>query len=403
MKIRHLFLALVILTGCDISDNDITPDESFLKIFDEGSFGSSFVAVDIKQTSDEGYIILARTRSETSNFAGIYLLKADKDGNFEREYTFADTFVHPVGELVNVGDQFYFACMDAVSLRVYLVPVSSTGVPTDPVQVASTVYYPLKIGVDGDRILLHSYDHTSKMSVLSELGTDGSVNRSQNFDIGAGADVEEPIIDHFTRTGRQFPFQVGRIPNGSYYFNGFYNFTFSLVFSDFQGSTPTGVSQGQQDDGGLSSVLPLGGSRFAVSRFNFGDNYLHPNVSIETSSITSSVNMEGNPVPELVDDARIILKSIQVDGQDYLIFAGTTRSQQILLLIYDFTSGDLLGTKYLGFSIPYEVTGFTSTSDDGLAISGVSYVAGRFPRICLFKLSPDEVRDLINPVSVSSE
>ncbi len=52
---------------------------------------------------------------------------------------------------------------------------------------------------------------------------------------------------------------------------------------------------------------------------------------------------------------------------------------------------DGLGSRYLGFSNPYEIAAMTTTSDGGLAVCGITYVAGRFPRICLFKISGAEL------------
>jgi hypothetical protein len=33
----------------------------------------------------------------------------------------------------------------------------------------------------------------------------------------------------------------------------------------------------------------------------------------------------------------------------------------------------------------------TTTKDGGLVVCGTTYVAGRFPRICLFKISAEEL------------
>ena len=169
------------------------------------------------------------------------------------------------------------------------------------------------------------------------------------------------------------------------------------MFTDLSSETPNGVCQGQQVDGGLSSVFPLGINRFAVSRFNFGDNFIIPNADIATNSISSTVDLSGNPFPELVDDAAVVLKSIQPTGSSTLLYGSSTRSGQIILLAYDQGTGELRGTLHLGFVNPYEIGGFTETSDGGLAIVGTSYVAGRFARICLFKLDKNEVRELIQP------
>ena len=162
------------------------------------------------------------------------------------------------------------------------------------------------------------------------------------------------------------------------------------------GGNPQGVSQGQRDDGGISSAAHLDGSRFALSRFNFGDNYFLPSTDMATGSITSSVDLGGNPMLELKPDARVVLKKVEINGEDVLLYGGDTNNRQIVIYAYDFQTGEFLGSKFLGFSNAYELAGFSTTMDEGLVIAGTTYAAGRFARISLFKLSQKELIDLIN-------
>ena len=249
-------------------------------------------------------------------------------------------------------------------------------------------------GSDGTNFIMQSYDHQAKRTVLSVIDASGAITNSQDFDIGAGEDVEGPIIRHFNRTGKQLPFFAGKTTGGLYFFNGFYNYTLSLVFTDLSDGSPAGICQGQQYNGGISSALHLGANRFAVSRFNFGDNYVLPEALIETGSISSTVDLEGNPFPELVPDAKVVLKSISAGGQPTLLYGSTTRSGQIILMAYNQSSGELESTKHLGFVNPYEIGSFTETEDGGLVVVGTTYAAGRFPRICLFKLDEETVLKL---------
>jgi len=183
---------------------------------------------------------------------------------------------------------------------------------------------------------------------------------------------------------------VGKASGGLYFFNGFYNYTFSLVFTNF-GDDPVGVVQGQQDDGGFSAVTPLNGNKFAASRFNFGTNFLLPNKELSTSGITSSTDLGGYSLPELVPNANVRILRAAVDGKNVLIYGSDTKSKQIGLLFYDESTGDFISSRYLGFSNPFEVASLEQTSDEGLAVCGTTYLAGRFPRICIFKLSKDQL------------
>lgn len=394
VKIYFFLGSLLLVVSCDINDNIIETYASFLRVYDDNRFDGSYIPLDIQQTADEGYLILSGKRIEESNFVGIQILKLDKEGSFAGISTLESEYVHPVSNFLKTDEGYFFFCMHAISLQAHLVSVSEDGNILSTTSVPN-IYYPLAAGLaDNGKFILQSYDNMEKQSVVAIVGPDAKVGARQGFGIGAGEEVEKPIIEHFTRTGRQLPFLAGKASNGLFYFNGFYNYTFSLVFTGLSSGSPAGVVQGQQDDGGMSAFLPLGDGKFAAARFNFGDNYILPQADIATQGIFSSVDLIGLSMPELMPDAKVVLKEIQLNGKNTILYGTNTKSGQVLLLAYDALTGELLGTRYLGFSNPYEIAGFTQTKDDGLAIAALTYVAGRFPRVCLFKLSKEELTDL---------
>jgi hypothetical protein len=201
-------------------------------------------------------------------------------------------------------------------------------------------------------------------------------------------------MEHFVRTGRKFPFAVGKAPNGLYYFNGFYDHTFSLVFTDMVSDEPNGVVQGYRDDGGFSAITPISGNKFAAARFNFGDNYLLPNREIPTSGDkTSSSDLGGYNLPEMVSNAKVRIVRATVDQKNILIYGTDTKSKQIGILYYDESTGEFINSRYLGFSNPFEIASITQTEDEGLAICGMTQVAGRFARITVFKISKEQLQE----------
>src|SRR5699024_2969963 len=113
------------------------------------------------------------------------------------------------------------------------------------------------------------------------------------------------------------------------------------LFTDLNSGSPNGVVQGQQDDGGMSAVLPLDGGKFAASRFNFGDNYILPHADISTQGISSSVDLGGLSMPELAPDAKVVIKEVMVNGAATVLYGTNTKSGQILLLAYDALTGEL--------------------------------------------------------------
>jgi hypothetical protein len=387
---------LAVLSSCSEKSDPDYDRQNFTSIFDNNQFSAATYPIDFKQTADGGYLVLGERRLDGPNFRGIYLLKANKFGKYENALEMDVQYVHPVGELMNVGSLYYFFCMNAADQQAQLVSVDATTLAVT-VMPAGGLTYPSAASLDGTSLLLLSFNHVDKLSLVSKHGVSGTPSGViSEFNIGAGDEVDEPIMSHFLRTGKRFPFQVGRIPNGPYFFNGFENYSFSLVFTDLVDDGPDGVVQGQQDDGGFSAVFPLGGNKFAVSRFDFGDNYFLPNVNLSPNGTGMSTLMGGKTLPELVSNAPVKIIRATVNKKNVIIYASDTRSKQIGLFFYDEATGEFLGSRYLGFSNPFEVASIIqTTSDNGLAVCGTTYLAGRFPRICLIKLSADEAGSAI--------
>ena len=389
---KYVFILLCSLGVSCANESDPEADKAnFVRIYDSDLYNASFNPIDLQQTADGGYLFLGSRKLDGSNFSGAYLLKVDALGAFVSEQLMDEGYVAPAGGLLPLNGNYYFFCMSAPSLETQLVEVGPEGTILETYPVGGT--YPTAAAVDGNNFILLGYDNVSRETVVSIVNETGSVLQATGYGIGAGETVEEPIINHFLRTGRQFPFQVGRTSGGQYFFNGFYNYTFSLVFTDL-GAGGLGVVQGQQDDGGLSQVVQLTGGTYAAARFNFGDNYFLPNATLGTSGITSSTDLGGFPVPELVKNAPVRILPSKINDKDVVLYASNTKSGQIGIYVYDRSNGEFLGSKYLGFSNPFEVNSMINTTDEGMAIGATTYVTGRFPRITLFKLSAKELSSI---------
>lgn len=395
-KLGILFICAAALAAasCSEEENPQFDKDTFTRIYDNNKFDASSFAIDMRQTPDGGFVILGgRTIETDSVFTGIYLMKVDEFGNFVKEIEVDAASVNPVGSLAEFQTKYYFFCMDRVSLQAQVASVDANleSVTITPVQ--GGLSYPAASSFIDNNFVVVGYNNVDRLTTLSIVSPDGGVLSYKGFSIGAGDDVEKPIMEHYLRTGRKFPFAAGKAPNGLYYFNGFFNYTFSLVFTDMQADEPNGVVQGIQDDGGFSAIAPISGNKFATARFNFGDNYLMPNRDINSSGITSSIDLGGYNLPELVANAKVRILRASIDQKNTLIFGSDTKSKQIGLLYYDESTGAFINSRYLGFSNPFEIASLTQTADEGLAVCGMTQIAGRFPRITVIKLSKEQLEE----------
>jgi hypothetical protein len=399
MRLSRIFYMVIsgglLFSSCESAESVADPADSFTRIYDDNRFEASYNPLDIVQTSDGGYLILGSRKTEISDFMGVYLMKVDEAGNFISEIDYSETLVHPLDEILLINNRFYMVAMDAVNLQAMLVSLEDTG-ETGTVLPLGGFQYPLGVGTDGNNIVLQSFNIDDKLTVMSVHNTTGQPLQTKTFSIGPGSDYVAPILDHFTQSGKQLPFKAGKLPGGAFYFNGFYNYTFSLVFTNLEDDEPQGVTQGQHEDGGISAVQPLQGQDFALSSFNFGTNFLMPRQSLNTSGISSATDLVSNPFPELVNDAPIELQ-LMTDSQNAtrIVYGSHTRNGQMVLYSFDPTDGVLTGTKYLGYANQNELSGFTQTLDGGLAVLGKTYISGRFGRMIIYKLSTEETEELM--------
>ena len=88
---------------------------------------------------------LAAESLRIRNFTGIYLLKADKFGNFVKEIEVEETSVNPVADFVEYQTKYYFFCMDPLTQVAQIASVDANleAVTITPVQGGLT--YPAAV------------------------------------------------------------------------------------------------------------------------------------------------------------------------------------------------------------------------------------------------------------------
>ncbi len=393
-KVKTVCFTFIALLFISCSDDELSLTESFFKIYDDSNFDVSYRPIDIVETID-GYIILTGTELNDSDFMGIRLIKIDEEGEYELDREL-DDYVVPIGDMyLNPADSnSYFFAMNPTSLEAVLVGVN----PQLEVEVEALIggiNYPLSSAVlSNGNLLLQSYDNLSQETEISEIALDGSYQGGSRYSIGPGDDVEEDIINHYLNASeRPLPFFCGEISTGNYYFNGFYNYSFSLVFTDFADS-PSGVVQGQSTNAGIRAVLSQGGTNFSVAGFQFDDNYQLVLSTLSTTGISSSADLYPGNMAEVKPYTPVKILNYS-SGSNLTVFASETKGRQLLLNFYSET-GEISGSHRIGYLNPFTLSSMKVGTDNSLLVLGTTFVAGRFERITLNKLSAGEVSRLAN-------
>lgn len=395
MKNRLLFFLLILsIFTISCENEELAPEQlSFLKIYDDVDYNASYQPVGL-QFAENRYFILSERSLSSSNFSGINLVVTDSLGGFVSEQQLEDTFVAPTKSLIKVGNLLYFFCMDRNSLRPYLGVISADGA-VNTIALNTTASYPLAANVTANNnLLLLSYDPSGLNSILTEVSREGEIFQQVAYSIGPGSDVQDAIVNHFTRRSARIPFFCGQSAGNRYYFNGFYNYTLSMVFTNF-GDNPTGVLQGQGSDAGMKAAYSTASAEFAIVGYQFSDHFMNAKTSLPIDEIRSSVNLFDRNIPEIAEKA--VCRIIPYNGisRELVIIASETEGRQVVLYFYDINSGQLEATYYLGTLNPFTLSSITELEDGGIAIAGTTFLAGRFERIYLQKITQEQLVEIL--------
>lgn len=384
--LRKTMMALLIMSMVACSEDLDLTRTSFIRIYDHSDGELGFHPIDIGETPT-GYFILAGTELDQSNFEGIQVLTTDQSGTFETVVDLPENLVLPTGDLLRTDSTFSFFGMDRTTLRVELISMQPNLGNLQTTRLTN-LFYPLSASMTtSGNFLLLSYDPVDLLTVLSEISPDGAIINSAGYSIGVGEDVEQRIIAHYLERQNRLPFFCGEASSGQYYFNGFYNFSLSTVFTNFD-RVPTGVIQGQSDDGGLRAIQWISGNLFSIIGYQFDETYLLPVSQLLPGSTSSSIDLFSSQQAELRDQTP---GRITPYGDDYVILSAETESREVVLYFYNRNTEALTGTEVIGFVNPFTLAQVRGDENNNLLILGTTFVAGRFERIFVRKIEAKDV------------
>ena len=376
--------------SCSISENEVEPESSFLRVYNDESFENSFRPIDMIQTPDSGYFVLGAYDANK-----VYLLKADALGNFEWEYKMdPESFANPIPGMYLEDGSIFFYCSNQVYLDAYLMEI---GLNSQEPQVSLTFNtdYPLFATrtAEGDHLIL-GYNSADIASIVDKFQPTGAGIWSHEYPVEE--EVITVLLKHLNGVER-LPFFIGT-STSHYHFNGFSNYTLSVHFINPGNGDLTGRINGfRSEKETISGLKHISGSDYSVTRYNFGANFFYPRYTLNENEMNFQTTdmVGGSEHPELVNNAYVNLGNVVVNGETMVAFSSTTRTGQILLYLYNENSGVLRGSKRLGIANQYEAIKTIQTSDGGIAVLGNTYATGRFSRICIFKFSEEELNALI--------
>ncbi len=387
-----LVIAILLLSISSCKKDTINPENIFSKIYSDENSDISYYPLDIIQANDGGYYILSALSTDSvRTFLNTHISKTNELGEMVWQTTVSEPYVNPITSLINSGSGIYFLCMDRVSLGTYLMQIDDASGSAEVLNYYEDIIYPLASSQTPDNgLLLLSYDRNSRSSLLTKFNS--SFEKSWGNSYPVIEDAEEMLIAHMTRSGKTLPFFTGTIDNGdSYFANALFNYSLAFLFVSPGNGDRTGLVFGDRYNGGISAAASIQADNFAIARFVYDNHYILPATTLSSTATISASDLGGEKVAELADEAHTSVKTITVDNRNLIVYASNTSSNQILLLFYDLSSGELVTKKYLGSSNPVKVASLIQTSDEGIAVLAQTVVAGRFKRNALYKIPKEQI------------
>lgn len=385
-KILFILAIGLIFSACK---DKIEPKESFIKVYNDADGNKNYYPLSIKQTSDEGYLMLS-----AYNGWNIHLLKTDKAGDLLWEIDLPSKYVNAVPNLIDRNGSIHFVCMDAVGLFTYVMQIDESAQVANEFQTFTQIKYPMYVFDNQSAVYIQNYERTTYKTGIFQLNA--AMDAIENAgSVSIFADVEEKVVNHINYTGKRYPFFVSVTPeNDHVILSGFNNYSFSTVFLNANLSF-SGVYNGAAFDGGLNAILPLGSNQFALARFSFSNLYYNPSTTLSPTAIDIAGSIPAEGKSELDAESPVLIKNISINGSEYVVYLASTKSNQLMLSFYSKGSNVLKGTKYLGQSVPLKACDFTKTTDDGLMILTRITVMSSFNRVATIKLSKDELEAIV--------
>ena len=390
------------LWGCQ-QKQELTPSESFNKIYNETSF-TDFRAIDLVQLPDSSYIILGSSNNSfiANNAEQPYLMKVTKLGQVvwqTNQITSFGAYTRPRQGLQYQNGMVYFFANEKSSQRAVMLQYNentqqlATRLTFDGFKGDIASVHPTKIG--GFLLtFLRLQDCQDSRNVLSMIATQIDANKQISWTACYNSD-REISNDNILRSINPNIFFSGEFAQGgqdTYFFNNLTAEGSKVFFLNSQ----TGALRGSASfPFVVNSMQYQTNNSFCMTYVKQKDLYVVPSQSFATNQIVENPMVLGNNFHEINTEERIILLNFTRQNKNYSIFATSLENIPIRLYVFETATNTLKGTLTLGRINTFYIGGVILTNDGGLAIACSTNTADRFTRIALIKVSATELNKIL--------
>jgi len=385
-----LMLSILALTGCEINQKEVLPEDGFVKIYNHPDEQLAFYPESVIELEGGGYLFLSAVKDETSEieYPSVWLTRVSARG--EVEWSRDHDWLSPAPRLFRSGSRIGFVAMNE-EFEAHLVWIDGSSgeiTGTDPLEVTM----PLVAYQDGQgKLLVLGYDFVSRSSWIARYSTSLAMERF--IQLPVNTDLEYLIQRHLNRTGQDFPFFMGEFDNGAehgYFVNCFYNYTLRTVFLEASSLSATGDIYSFQIEEGISSLIHKSGNRFGLTSYYEGNNYLLPDVEIDVNASQNIKDLPGLPLYELTFKAAVRAMEI-TDGTDrFALFMSQTNASSIVGYQVEIASDSLVRTHYETFDEHVEVADLIQAADGGVTLLAGIHILGKYRRPLAVKMREEQ-------------
>lgn len=386
MRFFVLFICiLMVFTSCQKETEAFLPTEKFSSIFDNPSGGVAYEPIDLIQTQDGGYLILA-----SSNNQQVFVLKASSRGEFLWSKTMSSGYIQPIGKWVRSLENYYFIAQAISDRTAVLVEVNDLEQTLAPIREYTGYRRPLAFNYLNPNTYLLLTNNDTIGAVLSKIQEGFAMEWARPYDKIENANAN---LDDYL-TGNSTQFFVGAYNNGAtLYFNALRADGLAFTFTDEMGiETGKIVPNGQ---GAINSVATTNNGQGAFNYISHGQSYFANQVVLANNDSTALFQLNGSLQADRMSNKSALSVSIELSTTPYTLNAFTTIDGRIKLSLYSATSGELAAIEYIGDNDPLEVVAITATEDQGIVILSKTTIAGVRQRINLMKIPKEELVNLL--------